>query len=69
MTSARPMAPAISPPRSCSEPSVGEIDWTLGAVNFSGSEPYLRMLASWPAVVWVKPPVICALAARDPAAW
>ncbi len=49
--------PAMMPADSCAEPSCGDTAEVSCAWNVSGSEPYLRMVASWPAWPWVKPPV------------
>ena len=51
MTSARPIAPAIRPPRSCCDTQRrGHRSVTSDCVNFSGSEPYFRTLAR--SVAW-----------------
>src|SRR3954449_5971047 len=61
MTRARPIAPAIRPPRSWSDPSVADTEETSAFSSFSGSAPNLRTFASVLARFWVKLPVISAL--------
>ena len=61
-------APAIRPPRSWSEPRVGETFSTVCCFNEIGSEPKLRICASESVSFWVNglpaPPVIWALPPR-----
>jgi hypothetical protein len=54
------MPPAIRPAESWSEARVGPSNVVTGTSNFSGSAPYLRLLASDIDEAWVKLPLITA---------
>ena len=59
------MMPATMPALSCSPPRVAETLETSDTSKASGSAPYLSTLARSVALLWVKLPEICGLAARD----